>query len=1384
MPHENGMATTAPPAPGAQEAESDDNGIVRNALKNVLGAAMAVPGVDPALKALNWWSESTAGYARSKIFTGYTIAKEQGLGTALKESLIEAVPFSTSETFSGTNRTLMGYKETDNFRERLSKVRDWQRESKSLFWGEKLISDIVFDPVTFFPIGKAVKLGARTLPGARKTAREAAEKVAISEPGVALSAEVKELGQTMAKEAAPIVPDPQRLPLTLSQRIRGEQKNLATPPGTPQRKGLLVPKTSDEVNNEAFKLNALRKLTLTVYKSPIGKIPGIRSLPRLIGPSGLIDPRLGVKPKMVQQAVFDPRLHEEAIQNSMKREFIVWLRTLENFEQTINHAMFSLKAIGKTPWKMLDNYKNPYVRAENAADLGGGLVDVPIHRIFENPELFKLSTKQDEYVKQTLVILDAAKVWMKREGIPVPEIDQTLKNFFPRMVDLINEVEVARRGGKGGIGAVPGSFKERMWDPIEESIRNGTVYAGAKSSDPVADMLNSYLNGLGKAAADHRLGEALSPLGTTITQRVALFKPSAASAWGPMKDKGYKTGAQVMTAIVRQQATLDNIKRRSNDLSGFIGRRPKAITTGSIGAMDKIDPTGMLGMALTAAKSIPKQADRNIALNAIKQTVDNLAELQNITLNEIKSLKASIKRYVANPKGLAPIQEPAFSGKLFSKVGVEAVAPFMNVSEGAAGIALGKAATISSLMRAGALTFDFGAGLLQGAMVLTSSPMAWGKAFGRSLYAFADPTTRFRYMESKAHVHEIIPVHVGSTEMTEAFLPGGIIDTGLRSVKLKPVLGIAQRFAGSFETFFDVARTEMAEAWLPAVRRGAVTGDDVALNLNKITGITSSRALGVSATQREVEGVAFSLAPNWFRATTALLADAFQGGYSGHQARLNISRFFAGTAAAYAGVATALDQPIRLDPRPSSAGGDGARFMTVEIGGQIIGLGGKPYSMARTLVKMATDPDDAMLYAKNFFRGQAAPITGSVWDIATGETYLGEPVEGWQAIATQGIGSKFLPFWLESQINDSPKPSGLGFAADVVGARSWPLTPKDALDEVRDELAALIPTDETWLSVGQRAYMDKEGLSEPTWEMLDTTQKHRITRDKETPENADARVTKVLQEHWAKYDGIVRERNAKKPRLRAVTAFQEDREDTKTQWEESARLLQSSVDALASSPRDFLQDIRPLNIKYGASMERIHKKDGMHEDAHLQFKKWAADGKDDFIPEADLARDDYINTIIGGDFTNEWGIFDFDRRDVAEAKLRARWPGTIGGDNIIDRVEADFKNGRDMPPLWKRWMYDREILRGYWKLHIEYLWEHPEVQEHGMLLDRAVNSRNHDEEKRLKKDPMYTKMERDLSREKRALRMEDPFMDATLYYWGYVSTLLTDEAHDINTRGY
>ena len=136
---------------------------------------------------------------------------------------------------------------------------------------------------------------------------------------------------------------------------------------------------------------------------------------------------------------------------------------------------------------------------------------------------------------------------------------------------------------------------------------------------------------------------------------------------------------------------------------------------------------------------------------------------------------------------------------------------------------------------------------------------------------------------------EILPKYWGKLERGVASTPLGMI----WAAPLKGMAGLFTRAADSFEFFLTVARFEMIDALKYKVDLGDATLDELAQYANKMSGVTSSRALGVQATQREIESTLFALAPRYFRAVTGLLVDATQGGFRGEQARKALARMTA-----------------------------------------------------------------------------------------------------------------------------------------------------------------------------------------------------------------------------------------------------------------------------------------------------------------------------------------------------------------------------------------------------------------------------------------------------------------------------------------------------------
>jgi len=1307
----------------APETEEDDGSIVGRSIGFLGDVLKGIPGVYPAYKAIMWSGEAFGGAGSATIRAGWDIYKEEGVGTFLKETAIEALPFKGSTEYTGRYHKILSIDEEDSLKERMNKARDWQRERDSAFWGEKFLSEVLFDPLTYIPIGTAIK-GLKALRPASRAARR-----------LARAAELKTAAKLVQPgKAAPDV-------------VRAYQ--FADVPSV------------KEITQSDFPNNALGRLTRwTVRKSGI---PFIHKAVNLVNPSALIRQAIGL---------------DKGAKAGVRHK-----RTQKLIDGITEMDIHSLKQYGKTQ-KVFDIYEdagNLYLKGLiRRSDKKAVVRQVPLSEIFEYPKRYILAKNQEEYIETARRMIDAWKARAIAEGIPLSELTWLDgKHYFPRFVEMVRGMAKPKAGGAAG-GAAATVMEKRIYEEVQEAIRNGVVYMGARSDDAVADIIMTYMKSLGRVISNKRLTDEVKKMGKTMDQRIR----GATDGAGLLGLKNKLTKLSTHQGNVRD--IVENLSVVGQPTKLLPGGVFPEITSGQVRTLRRAAATAhqtphLVSQRLELALKLPPGPQRQREFEKISQIFGDAHKLAESDLVNVKRSLAAIREQVKKPWALQPMPEnvvPNVRGRLFDPEDVKQIMPFMSTTEDTLGVlapGLRLMSSISGISRTASLTFDFGAGLLQGAMVLTRSPKTWINATRRSIHAFVDPTVRSKYIVKKLDVLATFKnLHIGSTEMTEALQPGGALTRWLGVIPGgRMPTKAAQRFATSFEMFFDVARIEMAEAFLPAVKAGRVTADQVASHLNKMTGVLDSRALGVSSTQRELEAAAFTLAPRWFRSTIALFADGFQGGWEGTQARRAISQFFGGTVMAYVAIATGLKQmgydvDVKLDPRSKSQGGDGGEFMTFNIGGQHIGLGGKPYSMVRYLVKMATDPENQGFYAEQFLRGQSAPITSAMWDILSGETFIGEPVRSPSEIMREGIAARFMPFYLESYLNDDPTPGWTALPAEAVGMRTYPSLPTERFDEIKDELAAYI----TNLTPDQERRMDDEGLTSPTWEILSQVQRHSIERDavRTTGTMENPNIPPNMLNEFDVYDKRVEKWRSRKTDPNGVRAFMDELDDAREDLRIAGAKRQKEYDDGAGGPRKFLANMREHQRDYGVAMDDINAADGANSKAIAYFKKKNADAE--FIPLQDMVYAVYIEELVQNpDLMDIYGNFDFEARDRKERDLRAKY-----GDDIINTIERDIQLGKEMTPLWKRWLRDRELLKPYWELRDRYLKRHRSVRSIFRRIEKARNRRDIKEVKRLEQLPKYRRMQREIREQKQGLRENDPRLDGALVFWEYASNVVSREA--------
>jgi hypothetical protein len=287
-----------------------------------------------------------------------------------------------------------------------------------------------------------------------------------------------------------------------------------------------------------------------------------------------------------------------------------------------------------------------------------------------------------------------------------------------------------------------------------------------------------------------------------------------------------------------------------------------------------------------------------------------------------------------------------------------------------------------------------------------------------------------------------------------------------------------------------------------------------------------------------------------------------------------------------------------------------------------------------------------------------------------GENWEGDqlktPDGSWDlAVVAREEGGKFLPFWIQTMIDDPPT-GATGVASEFLGFRQWPQPPKELRDELRDNLAAIFPLER--LGQDQRNEMKRQGLD------VKGSNKEAIT--------------------------AIKARNDKK----------------------------------------------------------------------LDKKK--------FVPVVDQAKTDYMEKLIGNPkLTDEYDEFNFKLRNKFERGLRIDW-----GDDVINEVEEYFLTSKDIPPLWRRWVRDREIIVEYWRVKDNYMLRTPRARAVEPALRRAINTRNEPQIERLSRHPLILEMDREVRKRRDALRERNPRLDAILFFWGIVGTTRTTRARRMAAR--
>lgn len=351
-------------------------------------------------------------------------------------------------------------------------------------------------------------------------------------------------------------------------------------------------------------------------------------------------------------------------------------------------------------------------------------------------------------------------------------------------------------------------------------------------------------------------------------------------------------------------------------------------------------------------------------------------------------------------------------------------------------------------LQAAATAFRNPVGFAKGTAIAFDALITDGRFYGRYLLNNREPLERFiaagmkmrgneMSFEAAAKGHILSKVFgKGPFGRLSAGFDNGINVMGLENAKA--MAGISKALGPS--------KVTKALRFVLGDFKGATDDAVVAAVANKMTGRLSTQALGVSAAQRSIEGN-LAFAANYYRAAFGLVGDAVQGGMRGAEGRRVLGGLVGGAVATHIITAKALGQDPNLDPTSS-------KFLTVEVGGSHVGLGGPIHGLIRTIAEAAENPDDLndILSMKNpvtrWARGRLSPLLSLAVDIAAGSDYLGRPITTPGQIAGR-VGIAASPFAAGTAIREGPAEA----LAQFFGLRAFPESPYEVRDTARDDVA-------------------------------------------------------------------------------------------------------------------------------------------------------------------------------------------------------------------------------------------------------------------------------------------------------------------------------------------
>jgi hypothetical protein len=714
-----------------------------------------------------------------------------------------------------------------------------------------------------------------------------------------------------------------------------------------------------------------------------------------------------------------------------------------------------------------------------------------------------------------------------------------------------------------------------------------------------------------------------------------------------------------------------------------------------------------------------------------KQTVDLMLEEAKKVLGEAKvtrnaaaAQKKKIMDYL-NHVGLTDARSPE-TGQIFADIKIDgreftgaeienAVAKAFNekVESWAKGLS-----TLSRGFVTVEASLDFSAPMIQGLfalgqdvrMWLHGKPSAiWAKSFGMHIASMFDPnvTAAFR-TRYKSIYDEFIPQGMitgqSGTEFYEASSKiGRALAHAPTALKIPATIvnTVFGRASFGFSSFGEMVRvmgiSSMEDAW----RASGKNQKELANLWNIMTGVVSTRAMGVSAQQRAVESFAL-FAPRYLRSQLIVLGNLFSRGATANEIRKIVGLSMMAWTGVYVIMSVFNDQDPHLNPAPEELGGDGSKFMKLNINGTWVGLPGF-FTMMRNVVSIVANLSTAPgRFAKvdwdKFDMNQdimndplvrdslrmpfskSSPLINLTKEIMTGRDFLGrrlDSVEDWGIDILQ----KVMPIMAQNLVTRDKPATPLEFATQLFGLNSYAQTEMEIFNNAAYP-AVMEMMDELDLTPQQREALDK-GIDKFNWYVLgDLSQRKILQVHPELKTLLDT--AEVERQQWSSAEWV--QYNAGRDRIK---------KDRDARDIEQIKFLQDAAKKDFTT-KEFRDMVSKSHETAWNESQNEQKQPYFVNVVGPQFDRSLAKKKDQgFLEDFDIALDEWWNYVLNDEGIT--GLTDEERFNARQDRID-KFIKKYGKPTYDQIQTITNEKMKDVDPLLYKLAQDKLKLQAYWDL--------------------------------------------------------------------------------------